>query len=168
VLDYLDVAFPSLPDNIRVVPPDSDLSSYGLIELADLVLTYTSTIGLEAAICSKPVLVGGMTHYRGKGFTMDDPKTKEGYFRTVHRVLLGESQYDRLEPERARRYAYMFFGRYMVPFRVMDQSMQSSLKLQIDSIRSLKKHHDSNLNAVCDFILESQGDLEKRSLILGN
>jgi hypothetical protein len=60
-----------LPRNVVLVPPDEPLSSYGLLGISDLVLCYTTTVGLEAAVRGIPVAVAGRTHYRGRGFTVD-------------------------------------------------------------------------------------------------
>ena len=60
-----------LPANVILVPPDQPLSSYGLLAVSDLVLGYTTTVGLEAAVRGIPVAVAAETHYRGRGFTTD-------------------------------------------------------------------------------------------------
>ena len=52
-------------------PPDRPLSSYGLLAVSKLVLCYTTTVGLEAAVRGVPVAVAAETHYRGRGFTSD-------------------------------------------------------------------------------------------------
>ena len=61
----------SLPGNVRVVGPDDPISSYALLDVGDVVLTYASTIGLEAAVRGLPVAVAALTHYRECGFTID-------------------------------------------------------------------------------------------------
>ena len=70
-MEILRAASPELPDHVRAVPPESDISTYDLIELADVGLVYTTTVGLEMAMRGIPVIVAGQTHYRGKGFTTD-------------------------------------------------------------------------------------------------
>lgn len=110
-------AAPDLPAHVRVVPPDAALNTYDLIELADLGLTYTTTVGLEMAMLGLPVIVSGDTHYRGKGFT-DDPDTFEAYRQALDRRLDGGVGQG-LAPERielAWRYAYRFFFEYPFPY----------------------------------------------------
>ena len=68
--DHIRRAFPELNPNITLVEAESSISSYRLIELANVILVYTSTIGLEASLMGKPVIVAAETHYRGKGFTI--------------------------------------------------------------------------------------------------
>jgi hypothetical protein len=44
-MEILRAASPELPDHVRAVPPGSDISTYDLIELADVGLVYTTTVG---------------------------------------------------------------------------------------------------------------------------
>ena len=48
-----------------------DVKLYSLLELADLVITVNSTVGLEALVFRKPVIVLGKAMYSEKGFTYD-------------------------------------------------------------------------------------------------
>lgn len=49
--------------NLSVIPHNSKMSSYRLIENLDLVVVFNSTIGLEATILGKPVLRLAPTYY---------------------------------------------------------------------------------------------------------
>ena len=101
-----------LPDNVRVIGPDQPLSSYALLDFTDLALTYTTTVGLEAATQGRPIAVAGATHYRGRGFTYDLDSPAE-----LHTLLRsGGWRIDDDQVELAIRYAFMFFFRVMVPF----------------------------------------------------
>jgi hypothetical protein len=51
------------PRNMFLIDADWPVDSYALIEKAESVMVYTSTIGLEAAIMGKPVSVGGYARY---------------------------------------------------------------------------------------------------------
>jgi hypothetical protein len=50
---------------VTVDPPDSKTDSYALAESADLVLTWWSTMGIEAAFAGKPVILLSDSPYRG-------------------------------------------------------------------------------------------------------
>lgn len=55
---------PQLYPNITVIPGDDDVNSYDLMEAADKVVVFGSTIGLEAAFWQKPViLLAGALYY---------------------------------------------------------------------------------------------------------
>ena len=106
-----------LPSRVRVVPPDSDINTYDLIELAHVGLVYTTTVGMEMVMKGVPVIVSGATHYRGKGFT-HDPATWEDYFEILGRLMaqpLGRRVADD-QTELAMRYAYRFFFEYPFAF----------------------------------------------------
>ncbi len=110
-------AAPDLPDHVVVVPPESELNTYDLIELAQLGLVYTTTVGMEMAMSGVPVIVAGATHYRGKGFT-HEPGSLQEYLDTLDRLLKGVPG-RRLPEEQvklARRYAYRFFFEYPFPY----------------------------------------------------
>lgn len=106
-----------LPQHIHLVAADAPLNTYDLIEIADLGLAYTTTVGLEMAMSGVPVIVAGETHYRGKGFTLD-PATWETYFDMLDRALEQPDAF-RLSEEQvtlAWNYAYRFFFEYPRPF----------------------------------------------------
>jgi len=109
-------SFPDLPGNVVIIPPESKINTYDLIELAHLGLVYTTTVGMEMAMSGVPVITAGRSHYRGRGFTTD-PSSSDDYLGAINRRLaepldrrLGDDKV-----ELAIRYAYLFFFEY--PFR---------------------------------------------------
>jgi hypothetical protein len=116
-VDIVQSTLPELPSHIVVIPPDSKINTYDLIELAHLGLVYTTTVGMEMAMSGVPVVVSGMTHYRKKGFT-HDPETLSEYLGTVDSLLrrpAGE-RISQDKVELAWNYAYRFFFEYPLPF----------------------------------------------------
>jgi hypothetical protein len=108
---------PHQPEHIRLIGPKDKLNTYDLIEVADLGLVYTTTVGLEMAMNGLPVIVSGHTHYRGRGFTMD-PDNWVAYFKLLGAVLENPQVY-RLSKEQVEhtwRYAYRFFFDFPRPF----------------------------------------------------
>ncbi len=106
-----------LPPHIHLVAADAPLNTYDLIEIADLGLVYTTTVGLEMAMSGVPVIVAGQTHYRGKGFTLD-PLSWEAYFEMLDQGLQDVAAYALSETQVALawNYAYRFFFEYPRPF----------------------------------------------------
>lgn len=114
--EIVRTALPDMPSHVKLVGPDSDINTYDLIQLADLGLVYTSTVGLEMAMAGIPVVVAGDTHYRGKGFTTD-PLTVEDYLAAVkHALNSSEERLNEDQRELAARYAYRFFFEYPFSF----------------------------------------------------
>ena len=110
-------ALPSIPENIRLISADEKINTYDLLEIADLGLVYTTTVGLEMAMSGVPVVVIGQTHYREKGFTLD-PKSWDDYFSYLD-GFGQDQQSHQLTSEQvdlAWQYAYNFFFEYPAPF----------------------------------------------------
>ncbi len=107
-------AWPSLPANIHVVDWSDEISSYSILRSAKAVLVYTSTIGLEAACSSIPVIVAGRTHYARNGFTVD-PADRGQYLRALD--ALGAGLGAKPDHELALSYAHFYFIRSLIPFR---------------------------------------------------
>jgi hypothetical protein len=104
-------------EHIHLVSADASVNTYDLIEIADVGLVYTTTVGLEMAMSGIPCIVVGNTHYRSRGFTLD-PTTWESYFELLSRVLYQPLRYRLTEDQvkQAWHYAYRFFFDYPFPF----------------------------------------------------
>ncbi len=110
-------ALPEIPSHIHVIGALDNVNTYDLIEIADLGLAYTTTVGVETAMNGIPVISCGQTHYRGRGFTLD-PTTWDEYFAALEKVLYDLPAH-RLSDEqvaKAWNYAYRFFFEYPRPF----------------------------------------------------
>ena len=110
-------ALPELPSHIHVIGALDKINTYDLIEIADVGLAYTTTVGLETAMNGCPVISCGETHYRGRGFTLD-PNSWDEYYATLEKVLadIPAHQLDEKQTEFAWNYAYRFFFEYPRPF----------------------------------------------------
>ena len=110
-------ALPDLPNHIHVIGALDKINTYDLIEIADVGLAYTTTVGLETAMNGRPVISCGQTHYRGRGITID-PNTWDEYYATLEKVLgdISAHQMNEKQVEFAWNYAYRFFFEYPRPF----------------------------------------------------
>jgi hypothetical protein len=108
---------PLSADHIHLIPADARINTYDLVEIADLGLVYTTTVGMEMAMSGVPVIAVGNTHYRGRGFTLD-PDSWEGYFDLLAKVLHQPGQFrpSQAQVNLAWNYAYRFFFEYPLPF----------------------------------------------------
>ncbi len=116
VADIVREKFPVVPDHFKIISADDPVNTYDLIAIADLGLTYTTTVGMEMAMSQLPVIVSGKTHYRGKGFTLD-PDSWEAYFFLIERVISAPYAFRISEEQHtlAWHYAYRFFFNYPLP-----------------------------------------------------
>jgi hypothetical protein len=138
-----------MPANVRVVPAQDALSSYALLDISDLLLTYTTTVGLEGAARGKRVAVAGATHYRGRGFTTDIRGSED-----LARVLgEGPQQLHVDAMELAMRYAHMFFLRAMIPFGLVETE-RGKVKRVPRKAAALAPGADPYLDWICERILD--------------
>lgn len=115
--DVVRDVLPVLPEHIRLIEPQDTTNTYDLVEIADMGVVYTTTVGLEMAMTGIPVIVSGKTHYRNRGFTQD-PATWVEYYKILGRMLENPEEY-RLTPElvdTAWQYAYRFFFDFARPY----------------------------------------------------
>jgi len=117
VADVIQRRLTEMPEHIHLVGAGDPINTYDLVEIADLGLVYTTTVGMEMAMSGVPAIVIGQTHYRGKGFTLD-PDSWQSYFELLDKVLADPAAHrlTRRQVEQAWNYAYRFFFEYPQPF----------------------------------------------------
>ena len=59
MVDVVKQVLPKLPEHIRLIGPKDKVNTYDLIEVADVGLVYTTTVGMEMAMYGVPVIVSG-------------------------------------------------------------------------------------------------------------
>ncbi len=145
----VDASLPELPPSVRLIGPDQPLSSYTLLDMSDLALTYATTMGLEAAAHGVPVAVAADTHYRGRGFTHDlsSPADLESLLRAGAWAISSE------QAQLALRYAYMFFFKCHVPFPAVPVEGGFPQRVPADP-SELLPGADPYLDFICDRILD--------------
>jgi hypothetical protein len=117
IVDIIHNLMPELPEHIHLIKPKEKVNTYDVMEITDLGLVYTTTVGLEMAMSAIPTVVVGNTHYRNLGFTFD-PDSYVSYYKLLGAMLENPRQY-RLPAEKvdlAWKYAYHFFFDFPRPF----------------------------------------------------
>ena len=152
VVDMLKDHFGALPGNVYVVPPESEISTYSFAELCDSVLIYGTKTGVELSAVGIPVIVAGEAWIRNKGIT-EDATSPESY-----RALLDRLPLQKRLPvevvERARKYAYHFFFRRMIPVGIFNENTGSPpYLLRKDALERLKPGADPGVDCICNGIL---------------
>lgn len=117
MVDVVRQTLPELPEYIHVIQPTEKVNTYDLINISDVGLVYTTTVGLEMALKGLPVIVAGQTHYRDRGFTYD-PASWVEYFKMLGMILDKPSQFKLAKDkiQLAWKYAYHFFYTFPLPF----------------------------------------------------
>lgn len=152
--DEIARCFPVLPENVLVVPAESDLSTYALLDRSNAALIYSTKTGIEAAARGLPTIVAGEAWIRGKGFS-HDAVTPAGYRQTLDRLPLVDRM-SGAELQRARRYAYHFFFRRMIPVELIDVGEKGKFRFEFDGIAPLRPGGSPGLDVICRGIFDGR------------
>jgi len=90
-------------NNVSVISADSDISSYALLENAEKVIVFGSTIGIEAVYWGKPTILLGESQYKGSEACYI-PKSKSDLFQLIRKYLSPKN----IEP--AIKYGYFLLN----------------------------------------------------------
>ena len=152
IVDEVAKAFPVLPPNVFVIPPESNVSTYAVMLRCDSVIIYGTKTGVELTSFGIPVIVAGEAWIRNKGVTMD-ARSAAGYFQILDRLPFGH-RLDEGMTRRARMYAYHFFFRRMIPLPMIEpMSGWPPYRVAIQSLDDLRPGADPGLDVICEGIL---------------
>ncbi len=118
-LQALEDAGVCLAEHVKLIMPDTTISSWSLYQASDFCLTVRGTVGFENAALGKVVIVAGTGHYSGLGFTVE-PSSVEEY----RDLLLRLPDAPRLSADGRRnalRFGYMMLARK--PYRMGNYRM---------------------------------------------
>ena len=136
---------------MRLLLPDTDVSTLSLFELADFAITIRGTVGVEAPVFGVPVVTGGTSHYSGRGFTIDSATADE-----YRAQLANLHEQPRLTADQvvlAKKHAHALFCRRPLHF--------SSFRSTIDLKNSGPFSHDLELTVSSRAELEAAADLRE-------
>jgi hypothetical protein len=124
--EILSKEFPVLPANVLLIEPDEKVNSWSILQVTDLGLVHTSTVGMELPLEGVPVACVSRTHYRGKGFTLDVESRAE-YFKLLEGWRRGAHDM-RAQNELAIRYAHLLFERYQLPWNMIYEPAHTDVR----------------------------------------
>src|SRR3989339_229599 len=143
--------FPTIPKNVFVIPADSRISTYTVMQQCNAILIYGTKTGVEMAARGIPIIIAGEAWIRNKGLTMDASSPEE-YFSILDKLPLKKGM-DTEQLRLARKYAYHFFYRRGVYLPFLDISKDSiSFRLGIKRISELSQGKSIGLDVLCDGI----------------
>jgi hypothetical protein len=152
VVSEIAQVFPELPENVFVIPPESNVSTYAAMAACDSAIIFGTKTGVELASMGIPVIVAGEAWIRNKGITMD-AVSSDDYFRMLDTLPLNR-RITGSDLQRARMYAFHFFMRRMIPLTFMRPTAGlPPYVLDADSLSALAPGSSKGLDVVCDGIL---------------
>jgi hypothetical protein len=153
VLQEIRHAFPVLPTNVFIIPPESQVSTYAAMLQCNAALIYGTKMGVELTSMGIPVIVAGEAWIRNKNITLDATSAAE-YFEYLDRLPFSEPLSEE-KTQRARKYAYHFFFRRMIPLEMMAEAKNASeYKLDRFSLEDVMPGKSRGLDIICQGILE--------------
>jgi hypothetical protein len=153
LLQEIRKVWSTLPQNVKLIPPESPVSTYAIMEHCDSVLIYGTKTGVELTSSGIPVIVAGEAWVRNKGITLD-ASTRDEYMAILASLPLGK-RLDDATRERALKYACHFFFRRMIPVQFMEPTgAWPPYKPSIESLEQLMPGVDTGLDIICDGILK--------------
>ena len=120
--------------------------------LCHSALVYGTKTALELACNGLPVVVAGDAWCRGKGFTIDTSSPEE-YQQALEALPFARGLTEG-QISAARRYAYHFFFRRMIPLRNLKPMKHfGPYKVLVGKLEELEPGADPGLDLICDGIL---------------
>ena len=164
VTDEIKRVFPVLPKNVFIVVPESTLSTYAVMKLCNTVLIYGTKTGVELTSMGIPVIVAGEAWIRNKGLTLDSSSVRH-YSQLLDRLPF-KSRMNKKTRERARKYAYHFFFRRMIPVSCIEPVKGwPPYELRLKSLDQLMPGRDPGLDTICDGILKGTDFVYKDEIL---
>jgi hypothetical protein len=165
ILPEIERKFPKLPENVKLVRPESKVSSYVLGTMSRATLVYGARMGVELVMLGVPVIVAGEAFMRGKGFTLD-PASREEYLALLARSAEIEPPSDEAR-ERARRWYYYYFFRMMMDFPLFHSERVGNTNpttFAFSSLAELLPGRAPVLDLICQGILDGTTLFERDSV----
>ena len=146
----------NLPNNVTIIEPELSINSFSVIDVSDIGIVNTSTVGLEFAMLNKPVILISETHYRNKGFTYD-VRSRNEYFDTLKDLLNDPKKLPR-QVELAEKYFYIMMFKYQqeLPMKYNDVNFSNYTYTSIEDVPRVNNIYkiieNIKLNKTIDFV----------------
>lgn len=159
ITEEIERLVPDMPNNVFVIPPEHQASTYALMDRCDSVLIFNTKTGIELSAIGIPVVVAGEAWIRGKGFSMDASSPEDYDLILDGLPLRSKLPVDQLIA--ARRYAFHFFYRRMIELPFIDSPEKYSFSVNLENLNDLQPGRWSGLDIICDGILHGTPFVEK-------
>lgn len=130
----------AVPSHVRIIQPDSNMSTLSLYGVMDYCVTVRGTVGIEAASFGIPVFTAGTGRYDRRGFTIDSD-TRAEYLDRLRRIHetppMSADQRDLAE-----RFAFGIFVARPFTLRTVTMEFQRDAKVSMQSTVHVPKGQD--------------------------
>ncbi len=146
----------SVPNNVTIVEPEDDINSFSILDISDIGVVHTSTVGLEMAIENKPVILISDTHYRDKGFTYDAISAPH-YFQILNKLIACQEPLPN-QVKLAKKYFYLMMFEYQHKMPMTFTRKGAFDGYGYKSFNNLLEDQDAPINKIVDRIVEGDFD----------
>ena len=135
-----------LPSNLHLIGPAENISSYSLAQLSDVVMVYSSTLGIEFSVSGIRPWVAANPYYSNKGFTVDIHS--HNHAKSILKENIPSKYLTDQEIELAKKFAYVVKFRRLFSFPLLSSDGKFLLKKYEDLLT------DGNfvIENICQFI----------------
>lgn len=136
-------------NNVKVIPADSEISSYAIIDSCDKVVTFGSSVGIEATYWEKPSILIGKSTYMYLDVTYN-PKDES----SLLELLLN----DNLKPKskfNTLKYGYFIYGRKGLKFNFFDPNNLNKPPTWLNTnlfLYNIDPNKKISINSLCNFL----------------
>jgi hypothetical protein len=163
-LNFYETLAKNLPNNILLINADDNTSSYSLMKVSKLGLTFSSTAGLEMSALGKLVLQVAESPY------MFSPsirfiQAQDEYFKKLDEVLTKNLSYTEALQimQNAFRFIYAMIFRWQIKFPLIEMPNQFSGILKVKTLGELSYGANKELDRVVDIIIGKSPPVESPS-----
>lgn len=149
--DILFSVIKDLPENITLIKPKSQVTSYQVSNIVDAALMFGSTLSLELSVAALPVIQVGLTNTSNKGIVYE-PKNIEELKENIFLVTSENYSYPNAMHEKAIKYAYHWVYRKHIPETLVNLRELEFESYKINSIDDLYLNKNPTLDFICDRI----------------
>jgi len=148
-----------LNNNIMFLNYDTKVSTYDIIPIIDIGLTYTSSTAMEMAWSGKPVISSVTCHYSNKGFTYE-PRNLDEFFSLIQQLTSKEQTKEEIKRriELSKKYYLLYYYHSQVNFEAFQGNDLNSVEqcFKIQSYEEMLPGKNPALDYICDKILNKQ------------
>lgn len=155
IADAIRAAYPDLPANVTIIPPELKIRPYDLFPWIDVGVVYNGTVGLEMLLKGIPVITAGAAPYGGHGFS-EEPGDKQSYAAALRRETTPSTP----DPREVRLFAYFYFIKSQVPWRLTSQVYFDNFQgFTFETLDDLLPGRDKYLDHLCNALLDPAGTI---------
>jgi len=153
IMEIIKKRFKTLPDNVRIISPDSNISSYALANCSIASIIYGTKMGLEIALMGVPLIICGETFSRNKGYGIE-LRSLTQYEELIEGIQ--DACFDiKIAQETAIKYAnYYYFKRMLdLPLGSKDENSENIEDVISDYFINFNKINNPSLDIILSGIV---------------